>query len=308
MNRIDRLTAILLMLQEKPRTSEQIAGHFEVSKRTILRDMAALYEIGVPIISREGAGGGYSLSPQYRIASPPLTTQEAYLLLLSLSAVSRLRSAPFASKRTSLLAKIRSTLPPQQLQDVDRLLSISSLAMPRREQGTPFLDPLMKAAAERQWVRVTYRSARRLSTQHLLPTSLSSQNGFWYCRAYSHERHEERNYRVDRIQSLEPAQQGFSPGVLPQRPYDDPQHPQVVAALTAGGVLHMETEPDIGHLVQRVEDGTGKLEFRCPPGELAYFARFFAGLGPEAEVIAPEELRLALAELGQQLIEKYQKR
>ncbi|MGH9762037.1 MAG: helix-turn-helix transcriptional regulator [Blastocatellia bacterium] len=57
MNRMERLTAILLLLQDKPRTSDDIAGRFEVSKRTVLRDMQALSEMGMPIIARDGARG-----------------------------------------------------------------------------------------------------------------------------------------------------------------------------------------------------------------------------------------------------------
>src|SRR5437763_3653359 len=110
MNRMERLTAILLLLQEKPRTSEEIARYFEVSKRTVLRDMGALYEIGVPVISREGAGGGYSLPAGYRIAVLPLNMNEAYLLLLALSSVTGLSDTPFARDRASLLAKVRALL------------------------------------------------------------------------------------------------------------------------------------------------------------------------------------------------------
>jgi predicted DNA-binding transcriptional regulator YafY len=60
MNRTDRLTAILLLLQERSRTAGEIARHFEVSRRTVLRDVQALCEIGVPIVAREGVGGGAS--------------------------------------------------------------------------------------------------------------------------------------------------------------------------------------------------------------------------------------------------------
>src|SRR2546427_612593 len=63
MNRIERLTAILMLLQDKPRSATEIARHFEVSKRTILRDVQALCEMGVPVIAQDGARGGYSLPP-----------------------------------------------------------------------------------------------------------------------------------------------------------------------------------------------------------------------------------------------------
>ena len=69
MNRIDRLTGILLLLQRRPRTAEEIARRFEVSKRTVVRDMWALRDIGVPIFAQDGAKGGYSLPRD--IASRP---------------------------------------------------------------------------------------------------------------------------------------------------------------------------------------------------------------------------------------------
>ena len=167
----------------------------------------------------------------------------------------------------------------------------------------------MKAAQDRQWVRVMYQSPERLSTQHLLPLMLSSQNAFWYCQAYAYEHGEERMYRVDRIQALEPPGEGFQPGELvEQRPYSDPSHPEVIVKLTAQGAAYVESEPDIGRLVRRNEDGSSEIAFRCPPSELPYFARYFAGLGADGEVIAPEELRQMLAQIGKKLVEQYRKR
>src|SRR5512140_1002845 len=108
MNRIERMTAILLYLQEKARTSEDIARHFEVSRRTVLRDVQALSEMGVPVIAREGAGGGYSLPEDYSLDPLALTAHEAFLLLMSLRALIRLADSPFARERASLTAKLRS--------------------------------------------------------------------------------------------------------------------------------------------------------------------------------------------------------
>ncbi|MEO5952199.1 MAG: WYL domain-containing protein [Chloroflexia bacterium] len=304
---MDRLTSILLMLQEKPRTSEEIAGHFEVSKRTILRDIQALYEIGVPILSREGAGGGYTLLPGYRIESPPLSMEEAYLLLLALRAVSELQSAPFGDHRATLSTKMRALFSRQQLDYVDKMLSISKVEAKKRRQTAPFLEAIMLAATEQTWVLVTYQSAERTSPQHLLPKTVYANEGFWYCKAYSYERGEERLYRVDRMRSVEPARETFLKSAAPSLPYGHITHPQVRAMLTSRGVLHVETEPDIGGFIERNEDGSGSITFRCPPSELAYFARYFAGLGDEVEVIAPEELREAILHIAEKLAEKYRK-
>jgi predicted DNA-binding transcriptional regulator YafY len=307
MTRIERLTAILLLLQEKPYTSLEIARRFEVSKRTVLRDIQALCEMGVPIVAQAGVGGGYSLSENYLLAPLPLTTHEAFLLLLALKAIIKVSETPFLAERASLLAKLQALLPQPSPPDLEQLLAVAELGAPERDQPTPFLEPLLLAALQQRWVQVSYQSAERLSRQHLFPRQVTLQNGYWYCRAYAFEHQEERTYRVDRICALTPADERFQNTTLPEiQPYSHPSHPEVVVKLTARGVAYAESEPHLGQALQRNSDGTGNLSFRCPPSELDWFARYFAGFGSEAEVCAPPELRQRLRELGQKLVEHYQ--
>jgi predicted DNA-binding transcriptional regulator YafY len=309
MNRIERLTAILLLLQEKPHTSVEIANQFEVSKRTVLRDIQALSEMGVPVIAQAGPGGGYSLPSDYSLAPLPLTVGEKFLLLLTLSAITKLSDAHFMPERASLLAKLRALLPQQPPPNVEQLLTVAGMDVPERTQQAPFLEPLLEAAQQQRWVQVTYQSAEQLSTQQLLPRRITTQNGYWYCHAYTLEHQEERTYRVDRIRTLTLADERFQATPTPEtRPYGHHSHPQVVVKLTARGVSYVESEPHLGQSIQRNPDGTGFLAFRCPPSELNWFARYFAGFGSEAEVCAPPELRERLQHLGQKLVEQYQKR
>jgi predicted DNA-binding transcriptional regulator YafY len=306
MNRIERLTAILLLLQEKPRTSNDIARHFEVSKRTVLRDVQALCEMGVPVVSRDGAGGGYSLPSSYRLTPLPLTSNEAFLLLLALGSINRLADTPFREERASLAAKLQSILPQEQRPEVERMLATVAVDVPERAQRSPFIEALMSAAREERWVLVTYQSAARLSSLHLLPRQITTHNGYWYCCAYTFEHEEERTYRVDRIQSVSPAEERFKYVQAPEpKPYTHESHPEVRVTLTARGVAYVESEPHLGQHIQRHEDGTRHLAFRCPPSELDYYARYFAGLGAEAQVHGPQELRELLSELGHKLAEQY---
>jgi predicted DNA-binding transcriptional regulator YafY len=306
MNKLERLTAILLLLQDEPRTSEEIARHFEVSKRTILRDIQALSEMGVPVIAREGVGGGYSLPTDYRLAPLPLTAREAFLLLLALSTINQLSDTPFTAERASLIAKLRSLLPKPQLASVEQMLATVTVEVPEREQRAPFLEALMEAVQQGRWVQIEYHSAERLSTQHIFPRQIRSETGLWYCHAYSHERGEERVFRVDRIRALAPAGEHFRAPPIPEaRPYDDESHPQIVADLTPRGVAAVEVDATIAAQIHRNPDGSGQLVLRCPPSELDWYARFFAGLGPDVTVSAPPELRQRLAQLGQQLLERY---
>jgi predicted DNA-binding transcriptional regulator YafY len=164
----------------------------------------------------------------------------------------------------------------------------------------------LQATRQQRWVQITYQSTERLSTQHLLPRQITMQSGYWYCRAYAFERQEERTYRVDRIRALAPAGEQFQEVPAPEgAPYDHASHPEVVVRLTARGVAYIESEVHLGQGVLRNPDGTGCLSFRCPPSELDWYARYFAGFGAEAEVCAPQELRDRLALIGQILMDHY---
>jgi predicted DNA-binding transcriptional regulator YafY len=306
MNRIDRLTGILLLLQDQPRTAADIARHFEVSRRTILRDVQALCEIGVPVVAREGVGGGYSLPEGYRPAPLPLSTNEVFLLLLALSTIARLADTPFGQARATLAAKLRALLPGARLPDVEQMLATVGVDVPERAERAPQLDALIAAAQERRWVRAVYRSAERRSTQHLLPRQIFAQQGYWYCRAYAAEHAAERMYRVDRVEALEPPDDDFRPPLVSDPlPYDHESHPQVIVTLTARGVATVESDPHLGRQIERAPDGAGRVVFRCPPGEIDWYARYFASLGAHAEVCAPAELRQRLREIGLMLIEQY---
>ncbi|HYF63378.1 MAG TPA: WYL domain-containing protein [Herpetosiphonaceae bacterium] len=305
MNRLDRMAAILMVLQNQPRTAGALAQDFEVSRRTVLRDVQALCEIGVPIIAREGVGGGYSLPDGYALAPLPLTGGEAFLLALALKRLEDLPDVPFLAERASLAAKVGAILPALPPAAAPLLDSVA-LAVPERSQRTPAMPPLVEAMRARHWIRIDYQSAERRSIQHILPRALSEQQGFWYCHAYACERGGERTYRVDRILAIAaPAAEFAPPALLAVADYHDDAHPEIRVELTSRGVAYVESEPHLGPAIERLADGGGRLAFRCPPGELAWYARYFASLGPDAHVTAPAELRQRLRDLGAELVRRY---
>ena len=308
MNRIERMAAILLLLQERTHTAGQIAGRFEVSRRTILRDIQALSEMGVPVIAREGPGGGYSLPGDYHSEPLPLTGNETFLLLMALSALQRLGDLPFRQERASLLAKLRALLPPSGLSGADATLALAAVDIPERPQRAPFLEELLSAAAAGRWIKAVYQSSQRTSTQHLLPRQVYMQDGFWYCRAYAQERGEERNYRADRFQSVQAPDANFEPGpAVESLPYDHESYPRMIAQLTPRGVAQLESDRHLGSRLQRSPDGSASLDMRFPPGDLDWYARLFAGLGEDAAVLAPPELRRRILAIGQNLAAQYAK-
>lgn len=306
MNRIDRLTAIILLLQGGKRTANEIAQRFEVSRRTVFRDIEALCEMGIPIVTEAGAHGGYTLMPDYSLTPLQLTLHETLLLLLALSSISELAETPFKQERESLLAKIQALLPAQHHQDAEQLLQTVRLDIPVRAYATPFIEQLITSARSEQWLLVSYRSERRISQQTILPRRLHSTGGLWYCEAYSLERQEERTYRVDRFASVSATQAPeLSAPPRPRLPYKHPSHPEVRIRLTARAVLILERDPHFGDAIQPLGEDGGLLCFRWPPAENDWLARMLLSLGPDAEILAPDELRDLVRQMAQDIANRY---
>ncbi len=306
MNRIDRLTAIILLLQGGRRTAGEIARRFEVSKRTVFRDIEALCEIGIPIVTEAGAHGGYTLMPDYSLTPLQLTSHETLLLRLALSSISQLAETPFKQERETLLAKIQALIPAQHHQDTEQLLQTIRLDIPNRTYAIPFIEQLLEGARLGQWFCVTYRSVRRTSQQIILPRRLYSTGGFWYCDAYSQEHQDERVYRVDRFTAVSATQPPEHPTPLPSRlPYKHPSHPEVHIRLTARGILIMERNPYFSDAIQPLGEGEGLLCFRWPPAENDWLARLLLSFGIDAEVLAPETLRNLIRQMAQEIADCY---
>jgi predicted DNA-binding transcriptional regulator YafY len=306
MNRIDRLTAILLLLQGGKRSSGEIAHRFEVSRRTIQRDIDSLCEMGIPIAADLGVSGGYSLPPDYSLPPLALTLHEALLLRLALSSVSQLSETPFKQERESLLAKVQTLLPRREREDLDQLTQTLSLDVPSQPYPTPFLDHLLESARAKQWVAVTYRSEKEISQQTLLPMHVRTEAGLWYCEAYSSERKATRVYRVDRFLEVKVAP---SPPQL-ERPaspiaHVHPSFPEVCIHLTARGVLRLEREPYLAARIQPQGNGEGLLSVRLRREEYDWLVRILLTLGTNAKVLAPEALRIRVQQEAQEIAYHY---
>lgn len=292
MNRIDRLTAILLRLQTGKRTARELADHFEVSRRTILRDIQALSEMNIPVVAEVGAEGGYSLPDDYALPPLALTLHEALLLRLALSSLAQLHTTPFARERISLLDKAETLLPRHERAHLAQFAETLAVDIPAQPHPTPFLDRLLESARLEEWVTATYRSARGHSRQTLLPRQLRTSSGLWYCEAYAHEHQATRVYRVDRFLAVQPAlpPPRFTPPV-PTVPHFDPSYPEVRVRLTAQGMAQLDQHPRLLPYLTHEPDNAGTLVVHLRPEEYDWLMRLLLSVGAEATILAPATLR-----------------
>lgn len=208
MNRVDRLMAIALRLQSRRVVrAEDLAGHFEISVRTVYRDIAALGEAGIPIISE--AGVGYSIIKGYHLPPVMFTAEEASALSIGGKLVEHLTDASLRKQMETALLKIRSVLPRDRQDYLDRLerstaiLSRSANAISRLSSEA--LTPVQRALAERRVLALDYRGGNRrdLTRRQVEPLGLVYYADNWHLIGYCRLRRDVRDFRTDRIVRLE---------------------------------------------------------------------------------------------------------
>lgn len=213
MNRTDRLLALILELQRGgPRTAATLAARFETSKRTIYRDLDALGEAGVPLISTPGRG--YELDPDYFLPPLRFTPDEATLLLLGADVMAQSFDAHFKSAAQAAGAKIEAVLPSGVRAEVEYLREnirfIAHEGPDDDDQRQPLHDRLRvlrRAIIGRHRVRFRYFARQSRSSQpgawrEADPYSLANVGGSWYLVALDHARRDLRHFRLERIEAL----------------------------------------------------------------------------------------------------------
>ncbi len=203
MARAARLLELLIRLRTTPRvTAQELADHFEVSRRTMLRDLRTLSDVGVPLIAAPGPGGGYRLARDQRLAPLALTMDEALGVLLSYEAFLRDAPSPFAVENLSAVTKLRATLPLDIAREVERVRRhVAVIARPRGAPA-PLLGALLQASLDGVHLRVVYDSRSGVSERVIFPFGLFLADERWYCACHDDTRGRDISLRADRVVSL----------------------------------------------------------------------------------------------------------
>ena len=310
----ERLMAMLdRLLNEGRATAAELARRFEVSERTIYRDIDSLCMAGVPVVAEPGAGGGYEIDPGYRVDRSFLTRDE----IADLSTL--LRAMPEALKDGH----------------IDRSLGkISSLGarrggQPGREPGTglppPFMatlspwgapgpDPIVvislrKAITDHALVSFEYIDGESRHSERIVePFSIVFGGAVWYLHGYCRFRSGWRLFKLSRIRSLRQCAERFDP--LARLPVPHP------FASVDEQLVNVEIEV-APHLVQALDeafpdcragecpDGSVVFIFQYPEG--AWLARFLLSFGPGLVVRKPECVRAALFDAAVKITEANEK-
>lgn len=314
MNRIERLTAIIIKLQSKRfvRASE-IAGRFEISLRTVYRDIKALEEAGVPIGMETGRG--YFISEGYNLPPVMFTESEAQAVLLAHKLVDKFTDKSIRNQFTSSIEKIKSVLKAKTKEEMERLGPyIEVLKGPAfTNNSNLMLTEIQKALIGKKSLLINYLSAYK--DEHTLreigPIGLCFYASNWHLIAFCNLRKDYRDFRLDRIKKLSVLDKNYDlvdklslqeyikrmlepEGVIP-----------VKVRFNKRIVRFLAEEKYYYGFIKEGETYGEMVEMDFLIQSLGYFARWIITYGKSVEVIGPNELKEHLKILACEIKDHY---
>ncbi|MGE6490410.1 helix-turn-helix transcriptional regulator [Exiguobacterium sp. NPDC077395] len=290
------LQLIRLLNRGRRVTAEELAQETGVSIRTIQRDMLSLEELGYPIWSVPGIGGGYEMLPNRLLPPLHLREQEAVALYLTLKWMEHIPNVPFGDIRHTLSDWYANELP-QDLETKIHRLERNILWLGNKQiPNATFTKDIYQAVERKNKIEMTYRTTKGPRTFIVSPVGMALLDLKWYVFGLSELGF--RQYRIDRVDAVKLLEEPFESEDLVAllQASDERVGVTVQLELTSlGRRLLEDVLPDI-------ED---KNEWDVPEEELPFLSRQLLKAGAEVEVKAPRALREMMREHAERLVALY---
>lgn len=314
--RADRLIGILFKLDEKKKvTARELAGKFEVSVRTIYRDIDVL-SLEFPIRGEAGPEGGYSLMPGYKLPPLPFSRKDALALTLMGGVVAQklglIESKTFNNAYRKLLARLRESsvgevenLSDRILIDVEPWKTVPKI--PR------VLETIREALSENKIIAFRYeKPGRKVEVQKVNPYGLCYRSGFWYLVGFSLKRKAIRLFRTDRFSNLVVTDETFIPDPkFSLKRFWTKQLPKEYEE--RGFEVKIVFDKSVANDVKKTKWGAGKtrelkdgrLELTFRTFDTKRLLSFVLSFGSKAELIEPISIRQKIVNILDDLIKVY---
>ncbi len=288
---------ILMLQSHRVVTADQIAAHFEVSVRTVYRDIAALGEAGVPILAE--AGVGYSLMRGYHVPPIMFTEEEAAALFMSGELTEQLGDESLKRSLRGALLKVRAALPAERKDYLSRLADVVGVwGSAPAEPGGLSLMPVQEAVVRRRCLQMTYDAGGRgeLTERVVEPLGLVFYGSRWHLIAWCRLRRDFRDFRLDRMRGWQvlgesfAGHESFSLMAFLHREVDPCELTPVVFECERWAMERVLAEMP-AQLEHHVDLAAGRVRIDALAYSLDWLAGWLLGLGEAAEVRSPEELR-----------------
>ena len=306
-----RLLTILGLLQAHPLLSgAELARRLEVQERTVRRYIMMLQDMGMPIEATRGPGGGYSLRPGFKLPPLMFTEEEATAIVLGLLGSTWLEIDQSTVAIEGALAKVLRVLPLNAREQLNAVTShvIFSPHEQAAHPDTTLMLELSEAAQRQKRINLTYRAHHDEVTQRTVePYSLAGWWGAWYLVGYCCLRQDYRLFRLDRMSDVRTLPQNF----VRAEGFDSQAYViDQLAKVSEGWQIAVEFAAPLYTVQQKLPAHFGMLTdtssgvlFECQHRDLDDIARYLVGLDLPFTVHNPPELRQALLQLAERIIQ-----
>lgn len=284
--KISRLFEIVyLLLEKKHMTAAQLATHFEVSQRTILRDIESLTMAGVPIYTLQGKGGGISILDTFVLNKTTVSKEEQSQILMALQNLAPTGHIDTA-KLTSKLGALFSETDTSWIEVDFSRWGASSLEKEKFEL-------LKNAVIKKLAVRFSYSSSYgEITNRRVYPVKLVFKALAWHVQAYCLTRNSFRTFKLNRISELTVltetfAGEDFTPPPIDTQQFSSAQLVHLKLLFPAELAYRVYDDFDINH-VQRNGDGTFTVEIDWPNDTWMY--SFLLSFGTKVTVLKPQNV------------------
>lgn len=299
MSKAERLIEMMITINAKKHfTVGELAEEFAVSKRTILRDLQALENIGFPLYSEVGAAGGYHVLKE-RIL-PPITfsESEAKAIFFACQALQFYHDLPFEQETVSVLKKFLNCLPLDVQNSISQIQNKIVFWTPERHCSSPLLNDIFDVIINHLSVTIRYSSLHSDSMRKIVPIGLYAMNGLWYCPAYCTKSKAIREFRVDRIKEVIEIHP-YSAGKyeIPKSVHDYLEKLEIGTdyhikiQLSEVGVKRCETEFLLARGLKSFPTGGGIIDMEIKQSTLDWVADYFLSFGDDATILEPIALK-----------------
>lgn len=297
--KIDRLIGILSILLQKDKvTSAELAKKFEVSRRTIIRDIEDISKAGIPIVTSQGQGGGISIMDGYKIDRTLLSSSEMQAIF---SGLKSLDSVSGTNRYRQLMDKLSADNTLNA--DSHIIIDLSSW----NKSAVSDKIELIKSAIEAcEKISFTYYAPSGESKRIIEPYRLVFQWSSWYVWGFCTERLDWRMFKLTRLADLTLTGEKCGEREIPEYVCDKLRHTKgkIEAVVRFDKSVKWRIIDEFGtELPQYDEDGNILLRFTWL--DVPSFYQYILTFGDNAEIISPIEYRKEFAELLKKIAEKY---
>jgi predicted DNA-binding transcriptional regulator YafY len=311
LKKLDRVTAILTQLQSKPLVRAQdLAKKFEVSVRTIYRDVKTLENAGIPIIGE--AGSGYSLMEGYKLPPVMFTKEEVLSFITAEKLMQKFLHESLGQHYQNAMEKVRSVLKYSDknlIENIEKQIDVFNYHPKTEDKIRNIIPIILESIAEKKQLTLEYETVdARVSTRTIEVVGVFFEFNYWYIMAFCTLRNDFRQFRVDRILKIFKTRNPFLQEygqINDYRQAPNGNKTRVRLLVEKRIIGHLVNSKKYYGLVEEIEREDGyELIFETEWIKEG-FPRWLVTFADYAEVLEPEFLKDSLKDLIENILKKY---